>query len=91
MGTLIYPWSWHTFSGSVGERAEDEETVLLLPYPLEQLVDRRHGLHLGHQRGQAQVELKAAGQLEEEGGGRTAFSSENQILDSYLKSDGGRA
>ena len=67
---------------SVGERAEDEETVLLLPYPLEQLVDSRHGLHLGHQRGQAQVELKAAGQLsQEERGGRSAFRLEKLTLD----------
>jgi len=64
---------------SVGERAEDEEAIFLLPYPLEQLVDRGHGLHLGHQGRQAEVELKAAGQL---GGGterrrRVRWSGDN--------------
>lgn len=48
---------------SVGQRAEDEEAIFLLPYPLEQPVDRGHGLDLGPQRGQAEVELEAAGQL----------------------------
>lgn len=44
---------------SVRQRAQDEEAILLLPDPLQQLVDGRDGYCLGPQRTEAEVELKA--------------------------------
>lgn len=53
--------------GSVCERAQDEEAILLLPDPLQQFVDSRYGQSLGPQRTEAEVELKATCHLQEEG------------------------
>ena len=53
--------------GLVCERTEDEEAVLLLPDPLQQFVNSRHGQGLGPQGTEAKVELKATCHLRKEG------------------------
>lgn len=49
--------------GSVRERVEDKETVLLLSDPLQQLGEGRQGQSFRGQRTEAEVELEAAGGL----------------------------
>lgn len=44
--------------GSVCERTQDEETILLLPNPLQQFVDSRDRQGLGRQWTEAEVELE---------------------------------
>lgn len=51
--------------GSVRERTQDEEAILLLPDPLQQFVDSRDGQGLRPQRTEAEVELEAACHLQE--------------------------
>lgn len=51
--------------GSVCERTQDEEAVLLLPDPLQQFVDSRDGQGLGPQRTEAEVKLEATCHLQE--------------------------
>lgn len=53
--------------GSVCERTQDEEAILLLPDPLQQFVDSREGQGLSPQRTEADVELKATCHLQEGG------------------------
>lgn len=48
---------------SVCQRAQDEETILLLPDPLQQFVDSRDGHRLGPQRTEAEVELETISHL----------------------------
>lgn len=50
---------------SVCQRTEDEETVLLLPDPFQQLSNSRHGQGLGSQGTETEVELKATRYLRE--------------------------
>jgi len=53
------------FGGSVRERTQDEEAILLLPDPLQQLGDGRDGHGLGPQRTEAEVQLEATCHLQE--------------------------
>lgn len=53
-------------STSVRQWTQDEESILLLPDPLEKSADSRHSQCLGGHGAEAEVELKAVGHLQRE-------------------------
>lgn len=57
-----------TSQNSVRQGTQDEESILLLPDPLEKFIDSRHGQRFGGQRAEAEVELEAVGHLQRETG-----------------------
>lgn len=58
---------------SVRQWTQDEESILLLPDPLEKSVDSRHSQRLGGHRAEAEVELEAVGHLQRETEHRSSF------------------